>query len=140
MAGEHPYAWATSLGLPKALVTAVQRGDDDYRPIRRTVANLAVATGRSEHWWLTGEDEGQGTQQSSGEPTAASAPAGAITSSGRADPQLLALAIQAFEEFAAARKLGIAPERKAAVISLLYDYLARGAEEKDVEAFLKIVG
>lgn len=65
---------------------------------------------------------------------------GAITSAGRADPVKLALAIRAFEEFAASRSLVISSERKADVIALLYDYLAKGAGPQDVDAFLRIVG
>lgn len=56
-----------------------------------------------------------------------------------ADPQLLTFAIRAFEEWAAARQLVITPERKAAIIALLYDYLVRGAGEKEVETFLQVL-
>lgn len=66
--------------------------------------------------------------------------AGAITSTGRADPAMLSLAIQAFEEFAESKGVVFTPERKAAIIALLYDYLAKGAGAQDVESFLKVVG
>lgn len=65
--------------------------------------------------------------------------AGAVAGGNVADPQLLAFAIRAFEEWATARQLVIAPERKAAIIALLYDYLVRGAGEKEVETFLQVV-
>ena len=70
----------------------------------------------------------------------ASVVAGAITSGGRADPELLGIAIQAFEEFAASKGVVFLPERKAAVIALLYDYLVKGASPQEVASFFKVVG
>jgi hypothetical protein len=68
------------------------------------------------------------------------APAAHAIAAGRsADAALLAVAIRAFEEFAAPRQLEISPERKASIIAVLYDYLAKGARDSDVETFLKAV-
>jgi hypothetical protein len=64
----------------------------------------------------------------------------AIAGGGLADPKLLTLAIQAFEEWAAERKLEVPTDRKAAIISVLYDYLAKGADQSAVERFLQVVG
>lgn len=72
-------------------------------------------------------------------PSEGSAPA-SIAGGRIADPDLLTVAIRAFEEWAAARNLVVAPDRKAAIIAVLYDYLARGAGEKEVRTFLQVVG
>lgn len=66
--------------------------------------------------------------------------AGGITSAGKADVELLEVAIAAYEKFADAKGAPISPDRKAAVISLLYNYLAKGASAQEVQAFLKVVG
>lgn len=143
-AGERPYAWVAAIGLPKTLVTAVLRGGEDYRPIKRTVEKLAFATGKSVTWWLTGEEHG------AIEPAEKAAPAvveqertpntvPSIAAGGRADPELLALAVRALEEWAAERHLEIDPKRKGAIISVLYDYLRKGADEQEVENLLTIV-
>jgi hypothetical protein len=66
--------------------------------------------------------------------------AGAITPGGRADPALLGIAIQAFEEFCESKRIVFTAERKAAVIALLYDYLVKGADPHELESFFKAVG
>jgi hypothetical protein len=64
----------------------------------------------------------------------------AIAAGGRADPETLATVIRTVDDFLLERGLAISAERKSAIIATLYDYVARGAEQKDVQAFLKAVG
>ena len=66
--------------------------------------------------------------------------AGAITPAGRADPALLGIAIQAFEEFCESKGIVFTAERKAAIIALLYDYLTKGAGPQELESFFKAIG
>jgi hypothetical protein len=137
-AGEHPYAWVSELGLPKDLVSAVLRGGEDYRPIRRTLKRLAEATGKSAEWWLTGKEVEQVPNA-----VARDAPVairGHIASGMKADPELLALAVRALEEWAAENGVVIDPARKGAIISVLYDYLEKGAGSGEVANLLKLVG
>lgn len=143
-AGERPYAWGASLGLPKTLVTAVLRGGEDYRPIRRTLEKLAAASGKSVDWWLTGEERVYTAPAEKAAPATAeqqrtSYAVPSIAAGGRADPELLALAVRALEEWATERRLEIDPKRKGAIISVLYDYLRKGADEQEVENFLTVV-
>jgi transcriptional regulator with XRE-family HTH domain len=125
-AGEHPYAWAGALGLPKDLVTAVVRGKDDYQPIRRTLEKLARATGRPVSWWLTGE-EGDTPQGPSPEHSRASAKAPvvgtAVGGSSRIDPELLEIAARALREWEEARHIKVAEERRSAIVAVLYNHL-----------------
>jgi hypothetical protein len=63
-----------------------------------------------------------------------------IVAGGKADMEKLALAIRALEEFAAEERITIDPERKSAIIAVLYDYLQKGAGSGDVANLLKLVG
>lgn len=136
-AGERPYAWALSKGLSKDLVTAVVRGSDDYRPIKRTLEKLAYATGKTVQWWLTGED-GRVDSTASSDPAAGArqSVAGTIVAgSGRVDIALLEAAMEALAKFEAKRGVTIEAERRSAVIALLYDILAQ--EEDGSESRLE---
>lgn len=65
---------------------------------------------------------------------------GAITPTGKADARLLALVIRTLDEFVADRRLALQPDKKAAIIALLYDYVQKGADEDDIQSFLKVIG
>lgn len=134
-AGEHPYAWATSIGLPKDLVSAVLRSAEDYQPIRRTLLKLSQATGKSVGWWLTGVETDAPTEALT--PGAASSKvAGTIVSgSNQVDLAKLELAMRALSEWEVERGLTVSADRRPAVVALLYDYLVKAeAEGKGLEA------
>lgn len=138
-AGEHPYAWAASVGLPKDLVSAVMRGAEDYQPIRRTLQRLALATGKSAEWWLTGDEPTQPEPPltaPSGLRVKAAPVAGTIVSgSNQVDLVKLELAMRALSEWELERNLVVNAERRPAVVALLYDYLVKAqAEGKGTEA------
>lgn len=63
-----------------------------------------------------------------------------IAAGSRADPELLALAVQAVEEWCQETGKTLTPGRKGAVISVLYDYLIRGGGEVEVRSLLQAVG
>lgn len=126
-AGEHPYAWAVARGLPKDLVTAVMRGGDEYRPIRRTLQKLADATDKSVSWWLTGEE--QSSEGAIRVPQPAPVIGTVAGGSSRVDIRKLELAIKALETWESTRQLAIAAERRPAVIAVLYDFLVKSEDE-----------
>lgn len=138
-AGEHPYAWAASHGLPKDLVTAVVRGKDDYQPIRRTLKKLAEATGRSAEWWISGEDSTPARPSPGGRPKCvaqAEAPyhvsnvVGTVAGgSALVDARKLQLVIKAVTEWEDENNLDIDPERRSAVIAFLYDYMQKSGDD-----------
>lgn len=53
------------------------------------------------------------------------------------DLELLRLATVALEEWLADRSLSLAPERKADVIAVLYDYLTKGADKAEMSRMLR---
>lgn len=139
-AGEHPYAWVTSIGLPKDLATAVIRGSDDYQPIRRTLTKLAQATGKSVEWWLTGE-EGLGPAAAPQKPLAPVV--GTIAAgTGEVDVRKLELAIQALDVWEETRNLKVASERRPAVIAVLYQFLVKSDQQgpEAVDVVLRALG
>ena len=147
-AGDRPYAWAVAHGLPKDLVTAVMRGGADYRPIQRTLKKLAEATGKSAHWWITGQPDPDPAPGESladiyeaARGTSLSAPAlvQAVASGHRADPDTLALCIRVVEEWISANDLEIDANRKGAIVSVLYDYAEKGAGDHDLERMLSVM-
>ena len=69
------------------------------------------------------------------QPTAPTIAAGA-----KANPELLALAVQAVEEWCQETGRTLSPGRKGSVIAVLYDYLAKGGGETEVRALLQAVG
>ena len=52
IAGPHPFAWAASLGIPKANMTVWL---DGARPQKKTLRMLEEKTGIAADWWLKGE-------------------------------------------------------------------------------------
>lgn len=64
----------------------------------------------------------------------------AIAGGARADVELLALAVQAVEEWCQETGRTLSPGRKGSVIAVLYDYLAKGGGEGDVKTLLEAVG
>lgn len=70
---------------------------------------------------------------------ASSAVAGTIAAGGRADPKKLALAVRALEEWIEEDGVTIDPARKGAIISVLYNYLEKGADTGELADLLKIV-
>lgn len=71
---------------------------------------------------------------------AVSAVAGAISGGVKANPQLLAMAVRALEEWANEQGISILPERKGAIIAVLYDYLEKGADQGEIKNLLTLVG
>ncbi|MFZ6644456.1 hypothetical protein ACO0LO_01965 [Undibacterium sp. TJN25] len=137
-AGEHPYAWVVALGLPKDLVSAVARGNDDYRPIQRTLKKLADATGKSVTWWLTGDD-GADTKK---EQTSATVVGTVAAGSARVDVHKLELAVKALTDWEVARGKPVSDERRPAVIAVLYDYIVShpGKEQEGLATVLRAIG
>ena len=70
---------------------------------------------------------------------ASSGVVGTIAGGHKADPHQLSLAVRALEEFLETEKLTIDPDRKGALIALLYDYLQRGAGEAELANVLNVV-
>jgi len=58
----------------------------------------------------------------------------------KVDPALLQLAEEAFEEWQQERGLRLDPKRRGAVVAVLYDYLAQGADQADAANMLKVIG
>lgn len=58
---------------------------------------------------------------------------------GKADPDLLAVAVTALEEYAAECGEVIPPERKGAIIAVLYNYLVKGADNDEVRNMLRVM-
>jgi len=60
-----------------------------------------------------------------------------IAAGGRADPKVLAWTVKALEEWLDANGMEIDAERKGALISVLYDYVTRGAGVEEVSTLLR---
>jgi hypothetical protein len=56
------------------------------------------------------------------------------------DTKVLADVVAALESWAAARKVIIPSDRKAALIAVLYDYVSKGADAEKVNQFLQALG
>lgn len=65
--------------------------------------------------------------------------AGTIAGGHKVDPVRLTWAVKALEEFVRETGAEIDPERKGAIIAVLYDYLERGAGELELSNLLHIV-
>ena len=141
-AGDRPYAWAVSKGLPKDLVTAVMRGSADYQPIRRTLAKLADASGKSVGWWLTGEDGDVPAVQDAQQRPAAGIAGTIARGTGQVDVHKLELAIKAVDEWEKTRDAKIDAERRPAVIAVLYEFLVKseGAGDAAIDVVLRALG
>lgn len=63
----------------------------------------------------------------------------AVAAGTKADRQKLAIAVQALEEWASEQGISIDPERKGAIISVLYDYIVKGATDDDVANLLTVM-
>lgn len=63
-----------------------------------------------------------------------------IAGGAKADVELLALAVQAVEEWCQETGRTLSPGRKGSVIAVLYDYLVKGGGETDVKTLLEAVG
>lgn len=63
-----------------------------------------------------------------------------IAAGTRANPELLALAVQAVEEWCQETGRTLSPGRKGSVVAVLYDYLAKGGGEAEVKTLLQAVG
>ncbi|WP_413672296.1 DNA-binding protein [Massilia cellulosiltytica] len=64
----------------------------------------------------------------------------AIAGGTKADAELLAMAVQAVEEWCQETGRTLSPGRKGSVIAVLYDYLIKGGGEEDVKTLLQAVG
>ncbi len=60
--------------------------------------------------------------------------------SAEVDPEMLEAAVIALEEWAQEKGIVIPPDRKAAIIAVLYDYLVKGAGEEEIARFMRAVG
>lgn len=65
--------------------------------------------------------------------------AGTIAGGRKADPVRLSWAVKALEEWSAENGVAINPDRKGAIIAVLYDYLERGAGEAEVTDLLRVL-
>ncbi|MYM80568.1 hypothetical protein GTP44_01160 [Duganella sp. FT50W] len=142
-AGERPYAWAATMGLPKDLVTAVIRGGEDYQPIRRTLTKLAEATGKSVAWWQTGEEgESSGLPAKAAQPPAKSLAGTIAGGTGQVNVLQLELAIKAVDKWEQTRDAKIDPERRPAVIAVLYEFLSKSENAGDaaIDVVLRALG
>lgn len=152
-AGDKPYAWAAKYNLPKALVTAVLRGDDTYKPINRTLNLIVKNTGKSISWWLTGECE-ESTPHKINQSSApyqtgpdlvvqdeeGKATIVKFKKSPPVNKDLMAIAVQALDEFVEERRLVLAPDRKGAILTFLYNYLLQEGDIEDATDILRAVG
>lgn len=64
---------------------------------------------------------------------------GTIASGVRANPERLALAVRALEEWAAENRITIDPERKGAIIAVLYNHLIGGADRTELDDLLSLM-
>lgn len=97
---------------------------DEAKRLSRPGAAGAVTVEQDRDAYVTGK---------AGAPTA-------IAAGTKADPELLALAVQAVEEWCQESGKTLTPGRKGSVAAVLYDYLARGAGADDLRKFLRAVG
>ena len=67
-------------------------------------------------------------------------PIAAIAGGAKADAELLAVAVQAVEEWCQETGRTLPPGRKGSLIAVLYDYLVKGGGETDVKTLLQAVG
>jgi len=63
----------------------------------------------------------------------------ATIAGGRVDPKLLETVIRAMDEWVIEHDVALAPERKASIAVLLYDYIDKGASDEDVTRLLQAI-
>lgn len=107
---------------------------------------LAIATRAEREGWYSEERTGLGGKRrvyelprrylGEGMGTAAppkeSKPSGVVEGRAQVDVEMLRVATQALEEWLQEKGLGLPPDRKAAVVAVLYDYLAKGANRDEM--------
>ncbi|ANJ73516.1 hypothetical protein A9Y76_14035 [Ralstonia insidiosa] len=62
-----------------------------------------------------------------------------VAGTSKVDPKLLQLAEEALEEWQRERGLRLDAQRRYAVVAVLYDYLARGADQADAADMLRVI-
>jgi len=63
-----------------------------------------------------------------------------VAGTAKVDVELLQIAEEAFDEWRRARGLSVDAQRRSAIVALLYDYIAKGADRDEVANMLKVVG
>lgn len=74
------------------------------------------------------------------EPTAPGKVVGAIAANGKIDAEILKLVVQTLEDWAKERRVEIPSDRKAILITVLYDYALKGADTEEIARLLQAVG
>ena len=165
IAGESLKHWCERVGLPLSTLTgAFQR---KAVPKADVLALISIETGRSINWLLglLPDDDAEHARNGSATAVVASeedhaTPAhpphaqqgatgplerrgagapGTMPGGRRANSAYLSRAVQVLEEWAAESGASIDPERKGAIISVLYNYLERGAEKAELLDLLHVI-
>lgn len=151
---EGPYAWAKRVGIPRSGFWRIWT--EDATPQKKTIAKIVEATGVSADWLLHGRGEppqqvAMGVKKPPATPAAAvEQPAEEAISPGAAAfnaavnaPVNLALledSIKLVEALILTRHLILPPDKKARLITLIYDYcLNKGQRRADQATVARFV-
>lgn len=148
---EKPYSWAARVGISKGGFAQIWNNQTST-PHRATVQRICDATGASFEWLMHGKGEpfpgkADAEPQSATQEPPSAAPvepeqsgkvAGTITPRS-VDLETMKFVDQVLEEWLQERGLRLKPERRAGVLAVLCDYLAKGATAKDLQEMLKVL-
>lgn len=107
-----------------------------YLPGYKPYANAPVVTAPKANTPTTDaiiESAGHAPESAKGEVI------GAISNGAKIDPAVLEQVVATLDRWLLAKGLTLAPDKYAALVAVLYDYIAKGANSEDLARFLKAV-
>lgn len=124
-------------GLPTTKVAIATRADREgwYFEVKKGLGGTRRVYEIPRHYL---EPEAAGSRTSAGQPGKVVGTVVAGTST--VDTELLQLAEEALDEWLRAKALSVDSRRRGAIVALLYDYMAKGADQEAAANMLKVMG